>query len=89
MPRKKFDPGNPEVTKAIVDSIKSMSPKELYEFLTYRKPGIPETNMTGLFPVVPIPTWKELQEQRRIDLKPACEPREDAPVVLSDRRPTT
>ena len=49
MPRKRFDPSDPEVIAAMEEFIRSMTPDEAYAFLTYRTPGVPETDMTGMF----------------------------------------
>jgi len=50
-----LDPNSPEVIAAIAERISRMTPEELWTFLTYRTPGIEETNITGLFPIQPIP----------------------------------
>lgn len=54
MPRKKFDPGDPNLIKRICEHIRSMTPEEAYAFLTYRTPGVPETDMTGMFSEQPV-----------------------------------
>jgi hypothetical protein len=49
MPRKKFDPSDPDLIEQICADIRSMTPEEALAFLTYRTPGVPETDMTGMF----------------------------------------
>ena len=46
---KKLDPNSPEVIDAAVEMIRKMTPEEALAFLTYRTPGIEETDMTGTF----------------------------------------
>ena len=48
MPRKRIDPSNPEITDAMEARIRSMTQEEAYAFLTYRTPGVPESDMTGM-----------------------------------------
>jgi hypothetical protein len=49
MKLKSCKPADPEVTARILTRIDEMPPKELLDFLTYRTPGIEETDMTGMF----------------------------------------
>jgi len=56
MEKKKLDPHSPEVIEAAVARIRRMTPEEALAFLTYRTPGIPETDMTGMFSDSPAPT---------------------------------
>ena len=53
MPKKKLNPHSPEVIEAAVARIRRMTPEEALAFLTYRTPGIPETDMTGMFSARP------------------------------------
>ena len=48
MKLKKLDPNSPEVIDAAVEMIRKMTPEEALAFLTYRTPGIVETDMTGM-----------------------------------------
>ena len=47
--KKRLDPNSPEVIDAAVERIRRMTPEEALAFLTYRTPGIEETDMTGMF----------------------------------------
>jgi len=47
--KKKLDPHSPEVINAAVERIRRMTPEEALAFLTYKTPGIEETDMTGMF----------------------------------------
>jgi hypothetical protein len=49
MKLKKLDPHSPEVINAAVEMIRQMTPEEALAFLTYKTPGIEETDMTGMF----------------------------------------
>ena len=49
MKRKKRDPHSPEVIAEALAMIRRMTPEEALAFLTYRTPGIEETDMTGKF----------------------------------------
>ena len=49
MKLKKLDPHSPEVIDAAVEMIRRMTPEEALAFLTYKTPGIEETDMTGMF----------------------------------------
>lgn len=40
---------DPAVTERILKRIEQMTPEEAIAFLTYRTPGVPETDMTGMF----------------------------------------
>ena len=55
MKLKNLDPHSPEVISAAVEMIRRMTPEEALAFLTYKTPGIEETDMTGLFPIHPKP----------------------------------
>jgi hypothetical protein len=46
--KKRLDPTSPEAIDAACESIRRMTPEEAYAFLTYRTPGIEETDMTGM-----------------------------------------
>jgi len=48
MKLKKGKPGDPKVIAAIVETIREMTPEEALAFLTYRTPGVEETDMTGM-----------------------------------------
>ena len=47
--KKRLDPHSKEVIDAAVERIRKMTPEEAWAFLTYRTPGIEETDMTGMF----------------------------------------
>ena len=49
MKLKKGNPGDPKVIAAIVETIRKMTPEEVLAFLTYRTPGVEETDMTGMY----------------------------------------
>lgn len=49
MKLKKGSPGDPKVTEAILEFLRQMTPEELLAFVTYRTPGVEETDMTGMF----------------------------------------
>lgn len=49
MKLKKGSPGDPKVTEAILEFLQQMTPEELLAFVTYRTPGVEETDMTGMF----------------------------------------
>lgn len=49
MKLKKGSPGDPKVTEAILETLRQMTPEELLAFVTYRTPGVEETDMTGMF----------------------------------------
>ncbi len=49
MKHKKRDPNSPEVIDEVVEMIRRMTPEEALAFLTYKTPGIEETDMTGMF----------------------------------------
>ena len=49
MKLKKLNPHSPGVIDAAVEMIRSMTPEEAMAFLTYRTPGVEETDMTGMF----------------------------------------
>jgi hypothetical protein len=55
MKLKKGNPGDPKVIAAIVETIRQMTPEEALAFLTYRTPGVEETDMTGMFSNGPSP----------------------------------
>lgn len=54
MKLKKGNPGDPKVTAAIVEFIRQMTPEEALAFLTYRTPGVEETDMTGMYSNLPL-----------------------------------
>ena len=47
--RKILDPNSPEAVDAVIEMIGKMTPEEALAFLTYRTPGVPETDMVGMF----------------------------------------
>ena len=49
MKLKKRDPNSPEVVDEAIEMLRRMTREELLAFLTYRTPGIEETDMTGMF----------------------------------------
>ena len=49
MKLKKLNPHSPEVIDAMVAMIRQMTPEEALAFLTYRTPGVEETDMTGMY----------------------------------------
>jgi hypothetical protein len=49
MKLKKLNPHSPEVIDAMVEMIRQMTPEEARAFLTYRTPGVEETDMTGMY----------------------------------------
>lgn len=49
MKLKKLDPHSKQVTDAVVEMIRQMTPEEALEFFTYRTPGVEETDMTGMY----------------------------------------
>ena len=49
MKLKKLNPHSPEVIDAMVEMIRQMTPEEALAFLTYRTPGVEETDMTGMY----------------------------------------
>ena len=46
--KKKLDPNSPVVIDAALERLRRMTPEETMAFLTYRTPGIEETDMTGM-----------------------------------------
>jgi hypothetical protein len=50
MKSKRLSPHSPEVIDAAVEMVRKMkmTPDEALEFLTYRTPGVEETDMTGM-----------------------------------------
>ena len=48
MKLKKRSPHDPKVIAEAVEMIRQMTPEEALAFLTYRTPGIEETDMTGM-----------------------------------------
>ncbi len=63
MELKKLNPHSSEVIDAAVEMIRQMTPEEAWEFLTYRTPGVEETDMTGMFS-------KSRKTQKPIQSKP-------------------
>jgi hypothetical protein len=55
MKLKKLNPHSPEVIDAAVEMIRRMTPEEALAFLTYRTPGVEETDMTRMFSERPEP----------------------------------
>jgi hypothetical protein len=53
--KKRLNPHSKEVIDAAVERIRRMTPEEALAFLTYRTPGIEETDMTGIFSEHPAP----------------------------------
>jgi hypothetical protein len=62
--KKRLDPHSKEVIDAVVERIRKMTPEEALAFLTYRTPGIEETDMTGMFSNGQKPQ-KRVRKQRR------------------------
>jgi hypothetical protein len=54
--KKKLDPNSPEVIDAALERLRRMTPEEALAFLTYRTPGIEETDMTGMLSSPPAST---------------------------------
>lgn len=48
MKRKRLDPFSPEFVELMLDEIRNMTAEERMAVLTYRPPGIEETDMTGM-----------------------------------------
>src|SRR5689334_15828936 len=46
MKRKKRNPHDPEVIAEAIEMVRQMTPEEALAFLTYRTPGVEETDMT-------------------------------------------
>jgi hypothetical protein len=63
--KKRLDPHSKEVIDAVVERIRKMTPEEALAFLTYRTPGIEETDMTGMFSNGKKPQ-KKVRAKRRI-----------------------
>ena len=57
MKRKKLDPHSPEVIERAVARIRRMTPEEAWAFLTYKTPGIEESDMTGMLSDCPKSTF--------------------------------
>ena len=68
MKLKKGSPGDPKVTEAILETLRQMTPEELLAFVTYRTPGVEETDMTGMFSNVQLPR-KSVSPKRRVAAK--------------------
>ena len=68
MKYKKGDPRSPEVIKAAIEMIRQMTPEEALAFITYRTPGVEETDMTGMFSNGKSPS-KALPVKRRVAAK--------------------
>ena len=49
MKRKKRNPHDPEVIAEAIEMVRQMTPEEALAFLTYRTPGVEETDMTGMY----------------------------------------
>ena len=49
MKLKKGNSGDPKVIAAMVETIRKMTPEKALAFLTYRTPGVEETDMTGMY----------------------------------------
>jgi len=49
MKLKKGSPTDPKVIDAMIEMIRQMTPEEALAFLTYRTPGVEETDMTGMY----------------------------------------
>jgi hypothetical protein len=47
MKLKRRDPHCPEVIDEVVEMFRKMTPEEALAFITYRPPGVEETDMTG------------------------------------------
>ena len=68
MKLKKGSPGDPKVMEAILETLRQMTPEELLAFVTYRTPGVEETDMTGMFSNVQLPR-KSVSPKRRVAAK--------------------
>ena len=64
MKLKKLDPNSPEVIERVVEMIRRMTPEEALAFLNYRTPGVPETDMTGMYSKPPEQP-RRLRKKRR------------------------
>jgi hypothetical protein len=60
---RKRDPNSPEVIDAAIEMIRRMTPEEALAFLTYRTPGVEETDMTGMLlqPTMPSKTSSKIR----------------------------
>ena len=61
----KGDPRDPIIIDAMVEMIRQMTPEEALAFLTYRTPGVEETDMTGMYSNGKSPQ-KALPTKRRV-----------------------
>ena len=68
MKLKKRNPHDPEVIAEAIEMIRKMSPEEALAFLTYRTPGVEETDMTGILCNGKSPS-KTLPVKRRVAAK--------------------
>ncbi|MCW3099151.1 MAG: hypothetical protein JWL77_4769 [Chthonomonadaceae bacterium] len=68
MKLKRGNPGDPKVIAAIVETIRKMTPEEALAFLTYRTPGVEETDMTGMYSNSQSPQ-KSVSAKRRVATK--------------------
>ena len=66
MSRKNLDPTDPKVMARILKRIEQMTPEQALAFLTYRRPGVEETDMTGMFSIHP-ETKRTVRAKRRPD----------------------
>lgn len=49
MKRKRIDPLSPEMFKIFAEEVRNMTPQERRNLISYRPPGVEETDMTGMF----------------------------------------
>ena len=47
-----LSPHHPKVVQAAIEVVRQMTPEEALAFLKYRTPGIEETDMTGMLPML-------------------------------------
>ncbi len=74
---KKLHPLSPQVQEAVVEAIRKMTPEEMIEALSYRPPGVPETDMTGMFAdLLPKPV-----ESQPVEAKPNPRAKRSAKTV--------
>ena len=57
------DPNSPEAVEAAIERIGKMNPEEALAFLMYRTPGVPETDMVGMFSKQP---EQKREERKRV-----------------------
>lgn len=69
----KRDPHDPKVIAEAVEMIRRMTPEEALAFLTYRTPGIEETDMTGMQSNGQLPhKTAPIERREQISANPNC-----------------